>query len=84
MYNEMSVDGDTAAAFDQYAGDDALDDFVNDAEAQQLIADRGEYVYELFSIMIHSGSAVGGHYYAYIKYVCLNLVHLTTIVRRQR
>ena len=27
----------------------------------------GEYVYELFSIMIHSGSAMGGHYYAYIK-----------------
>jgi ubiquitin carboxyl-terminal hydrolase 47 len=24
-------------------------------------------VYELFSIMIHSGSAAGGHYYAYIK-----------------
>jgi len=29
--------------------------------------DEGEYVYELFSIMIHSGSATGGHYYAYIK-----------------
>mmetsp|Transcript_7813 Transcript_7813/g.7672 ORF Transcript_7813/g.7672 Transcript_7813/m.7672 type:complete len:257 (+) Transcript_7813:731-1501(+) len=28
---------------------------------------EGEYVYELFSIMIHSGSAMGGHYYAYIK-----------------
>lgn len=27
----------------------------------------GENVYELFSIMIHSGSALGGHYYAYIK-----------------
>ncbi|CAH0774521.1 unnamed protein product [Bemisia tabaci] len=27
----------------------------------------GKYVYELFSIMIHSGSASGGHYYAYIK-----------------
>ena len=27
----------------------------------------GEYAYELFSIMIHSGSAMGGHYYAYIK-----------------
>lgn len=25
------------------------------------------YDYELFSIMIHSGSATGGHYYAYIK-----------------
>jgi ubiquitin carboxyl-terminal hydrolase 47 len=30
---------------------------------------RGPYVYELFSIMIHSGSAIGGHYYAYIKSV---------------
>ena len=30
---------------------------------------QGQYEYELFSIMIHSGSAVGGHYYAYIKYV---------------
>lgn len=28
---------------------------------------KGPYVYELFSIMIHSGSAAGGHYYAYIK-----------------
>lgn len=27
----------------------------------------GEHVYELFSIMIHNGSAMGGHYYAYIK-----------------
>ena len=25
------------------------------------------HMYELFSIMIHSGSALGGHYYAYIK-----------------
>jgi len=24
-------------------------------------------VYELYSIMIHSGGAYGGHYYAYIK-----------------
>ena len=30
-------------------------------------SEEGEYVYELFSIMIHSGSALGGHYYAYIK-----------------
>ncbi|KAG1675916.1 Ubiquitin carboxyl-terminal hydrolase 47 [Nymphon striatum] len=27
----------------------------------------GPYQYELFSIMIHSGSASGGHYYAYVK-----------------
>ncbi|EDW73006.2 uncharacterized protein Dwil_GK17305 [Drosophila willistoni] len=29
--------------------------------------DAGPYMYELFAIMIHSGSASGGHYYAYIK-----------------
>lgn len=28
---------------------------------------EGPYHYKLFSIMIHSGSASGGHYYAYIK-----------------
>jgi len=27
----------------------------------------GDLVFELFSILIHSGSAMGGHYYAYIK-----------------
>lgn len=27
----------------------------------------GPYFYELFAIMIHSGSASGGHYYAYIR-----------------
>ena len=27
----------------------------------------GDYVYNLYSILIHSGSAMGGHYYAYIK-----------------
>ena len=29
--------------------------------------ESGPYIYELFSVMIHSGSANGGHYYAYIK-----------------
>jgi ubiquitin carboxyl-terminal hydrolase 47 len=24
-------------------------------------------VYELYAVLIHSGSALGGHYYAYIK-----------------
>ena len=28
---------------------------------------QGEFVYELYSIMIHSGGAYGGHYYAYIR-----------------
>ena len=28
---------------------------------------QGEYVYELYSIMIHNGGAYGGHYFAYVK-----------------
>ncbi|XP_044748604.1 ubiquitin carboxyl-terminal hydrolase 47 isoform X2 [Coccinella septempunctata] len=28
---------------------------------------QGPYIYDLYSIMIHSGSATGGHYYAYVK-----------------
>ncbi|GAB1599175.1 ubiquitin carboxyl-terminal hydrolase 47-like isoform X1 [Argonauta hians] len=38
----------------------------NDRNSKESDA-KGPYIYELFSIMIHSGSAAGGHYYAYIK-----------------
>ena len=40
-----------------------LHDNASDLKAQVASG----YLYELFSIMIHSGSALGGHYYAYIK-----------------
>lgn len=39
----------------------------NEKKQGKFLKDQGPYVYELFSIMIHSGSASGGHYYAYIK-----------------
>ncbi|EGR28599.1 ubiquitin carboxyl-terminal hydrolase family protein, putative [Ichthyophthirius multifiliis] len=42
----------------------------NQQESQQLINQYlkdGPLVYELYSILIHSGGAYGGHYYAYIK-----------------
>jgi ubiquitin carboxyl-terminal hydrolase 47 len=29
--------------------------------------DKGPYVYDLYSIVFHSGNASGGHYYVYIK-----------------
>eukprot|EP01130_Rhizamoeba_saxonica_P000691 TRINITY_DN1062_c0_g1_i1.p1 TRINITY_DN1062_c0_g1~~TRINITY_DN1062_c0_g1_i1.p1 ORF type:complete len:1244 (+),score=371.90 TRINITY_DN1062_c0_g1_i1:66-3797(+) len=50
---------------------------------------NGPYVYELFSILIHRGSAVGGHYYAYIKsfskdkWMCFNDSSVTTISSRE-
>lgn len=28
---------------------------------------QGDFVYELYAVLVHSGSAMGGHYYAYIK-----------------
>lgn len=46
---------------------------------------KGPYIYELFSIMIHSGSASGGHYYAYIKdfrtqqWLCFNDQSVTRV-----
>ncbi|KAK2587743.1 hypothetical protein KPH14_003851 [Odynerus spinipes] len=39
----------------------------NEKHQGNCVIESGPYVYELFSIMIHSGSASGGHYYAYIK-----------------
>ncbi|KAH8246218.1 hypothetical protein KR038_005214 [Drosophila bunnanda] len=47
----------------------------------------GPYMYELFAIMIHSGSASGGHYYAYIKdfdsneWFCFNDQNVSTITQ---
>ena len=28
---------------------------------------QGEYVYEVYAILIHIGGAFGGHYFAYIR-----------------
>ncbi|CAM9633739.1 unnamed protein product [Ectocarpus fasciculatus] len=33
----------------------------------KLVEANGPWVYELFAVLIHSGSALGGHYYAHIK-----------------
>ena len=38
-----------------------------DAELAEKYTEDGRFVYELYSVMVHSGSAHGGHYYAYIK-----------------
>lgn len=39
-----------------------------DTEGQVLeYLKQGDLVYELYSVLVHSGSAMGGHYYAYIK-----------------
>jgi ubiquitin carboxyl-terminal hydrolase 47 len=39
---------------------------------RKLVEERGPHIYELFSVLVHSGSAMGGHYYAYIKDLTVN------------
>ena len=51
------------AHMDQKAAENRLKRHKDIARFRQ----EGENVYELFSILIHSGSALGGHYYSYIK-----------------
>lgn len=48
-------------------GIDVSNQIENEKNRNHNGAESGPYVYELFSIMVHSGSAAGGHYYAYIK-----------------
>ncbi|CAH0493884.1 unnamed protein product [Peronospora farinosa] len=36
-------------------------------DPEVMIKRSGPHVYELYSVLVHSGSALGGHYYAYIK-----------------
>ncbi len=40
-----------------------------EVEAETASIPAGEHVYELLSVMVHSGGATGGHYYAYIKHL---------------
>ena len=42
-----------------------VSEFLDLAQAAEAPADG--HVYELYSVCIHTGSALGGHYYAYIK-----------------
>ncbi|ETW00119.1 hypothetical protein H310_07533 [Aphanomyces invadans] len=58
----------TNAPFDENDDDEPLQDTWNpDYDVDAVIQSTGPFVYELFSVLIHSGSAMGGHYYAYIK-----------------
>jgi hypothetical protein len=36
-------------------------------DAQVLLKKRGEWIYELYAVLVHSGAIAGGHYYVYIK-----------------
>uniref|UniRef100_A0A915PZW7 Ubiquitin carboxyl-terminal hydrolase n=1 Tax=Setaria digitata TaxID=48799 RepID=A0A915PZW7_9BILA len=43
------------------------DGHLDEQEVDMLLKRDGPFLYELFSVMVHQGSASGGHYFAYIK-----------------
>jgi ubiquitin carboxyl-terminal hydrolase 47 len=38
-------------------------------QTAQVLEEKGQDMYELYGVLIHSGSALGGHYYAYIRHL---------------
>ncbi|CAL1532778.1 unnamed protein product [Lymnaea stagnalis] len=59
--------GCSAASSGSDSSSNSSDAAANNTRNSYYSGGKGPFVYELFSIMIHSGSAAGGHYYAYIK-----------------
>ncbi|XP_062869247.1 ubiquitin carboxyl-terminal hydrolase 47 isoform X2 [Trichomycterus rosablanca] len=58
---------------DQMSNDFSTDDGVDEgicldaSSTERVLKSKSSLTYELFSVMVHSGSAAGGHYYACIK-----------------
>ncbi|KAL3674637.1 hypothetical protein V7S43_000579 [Phytophthora oleae] len=52
---------------DDVEGPATFDTWSPTFDPEVMIKRSGPHVYELYSVLIHSGSALGGHYYAYIK-----------------
>jgi hypothetical protein len=46
---------------------DVIYESLSPEKVKSLVKEHGEWIYELYAVLIHSGSATGGHYYAYIK-----------------
>ena len=47
---------------------ESREELVVDSDTQVLeYLKQGDLVYELYAVLVHSGSAIGGHYYAYIR-----------------
>ncbi|KAL1270662.1 hypothetical protein QQF64_029678 [Cirrhinus molitorella] len=66
--NEGSCHSDQMS--NDFSTDDAVDEGIcldNTSSAERVLKPKSSLTFELFSVMVHSGSAAGGHYYACIK-----------------
>jgi len=63
----MEANGaNTTTKTSNYKDKDALHAENIEKQIEEALKD-GPHVYELYAILLHGGSALGGHYYAYIK-----------------
>ncbi|XP_072574356.1 ubiquitin carboxyl-terminal hydrolase 47 isoform X2 [Paramormyrops kingsleyae] len=66
--NEGSCHSDQMS--NDFSTDDGVDEGIcldNANSAERVLKPKSSLIFELFSVMVHSGSAAGGHYYACIK-----------------
>ncbi|XP_069079700.1 ubiquitin carboxyl-terminal hydrolase 47 isoform X1 [Pleurodeles waltl] len=68
--NEGSCHSDQMS--NDFSNDDGVDEGIclesnNPERILKMGTEKSSFLYELFSVMVHSGSAAGGHYYACIK-----------------
>ncbi|MBN3279826.1 UBP47 hydrolase, partial [Polyodon spathula] len=64
--NEGSCHSDQMS--NDFSNDDGFDEGIClDNTSSAVLKSKSSLTYELFSVMVHSGSAAGGHYYACIK-----------------
>ncbi|KAK7175788.1 hypothetical protein R3I93_000144 [Phoxinus phoxinus] len=66
--NEGSCHSDQMS--NDFSTDDGVDEGIcldNTSTAERVLKPKSSLTFELFSVMVHSGSAAGGHYYACIK-----------------
>uniref|UniRef100_A0A8C7E360 Ubiquitin carboxyl-terminal hydrolase 47 n=1 Tax=Naja naja TaxID=35670 RepID=A0A8C7E360_NAJNA len=69
--NEGSCHSDQMS--NDFSNDDGIDEGIcleSNSAAERIskvVSEKNSLLYELFSVMVHSGSAAGGHYYACIK-----------------
>ncbi|TSL68241.1 Ubiquitin carboxyl-terminal hydrolase 47 [Bagarius yarrelli] len=66
--NEGSCHSDQMS--NDFSTDDGMDEGIcldSTSTTEKAIKPKSSLTYELFSVMVHSGSAAGGHYYACIK-----------------
>nr|XP_055070015.1 ubiquitin carboxyl-terminal hydrolase 47 isoform X3 [Misgurnus anguillicaudatus] len=66
--NEGSCHSDQMS--NDFSTDDAVDEGIcldNTSNTERALKTKSSLTFELFSVMVHSGSAAGGHYYACIK-----------------